>query len=118
VTMVGTGANIGLGHTVVPVEISLGGNGPEAPLGVGTYPDAIAIAPDGNRAYVTNYTSNSVTPIDLLTGKVLPSIPLGSTAGPAGIAITPMARWPTSPMRSRRNARDTITRSISPLTRP
>ena len=89
VTMVGTGANIGLGHTVVPVEISLGGNGPEAPLGVGTYPDAIAIAPDGNRAYVTNYTSNSVTPIDLLTGKVLPSIPLGSTAGPAGIAITP-----------------------------
>ena len=89
VTMVGTGASLGLGHTVVPVEVSLGGNGPEAPLGVGTYPDAIAVTPDGKRAYVTNYTSNSVTPLDLVTGKVLPSIPLGSTAGPAGIAITP-----------------------------
>ena len=88
-TLVGTGANLGLGHSVVPVEVSLGGSGPGAPLGVGTYPDAIAITPDGERAYVTNYTSNSVTPIDLVTGRVLPSIPLGSTAGPAGIAITP-----------------------------
>ncbi|MGD0983346.1 MAG: YncE family protein [Acidimicrobiales bacterium] len=89
VTMIGTGANVGLGHSVVPVEVSLGGNGPEAALDVGTYPDAIAITPDGKRAYVTNYTSNSVTPIDLGTGKVLPAIQLGSTAGPAGIAITP-----------------------------
>ena len=89
VTMIGTGASLYLGHTVVPVEVSPGGNGPGAPFGVGTWPDAIAITPDGERAYVTNYTSGSVTPIDLLTGRVLPAIPLSSAAGPAGIAISP-----------------------------
>ena len=74
---------------MIPVNISLGGGGPQAPFGVGTYPDAIAVAPGGERAYVANYTSNSVTPIDLVSGKVLPSIPLGGAAGPAGIAIAP-----------------------------
>jgi YVTN family beta-propeller protein len=87
--MVGTGANLGLGHDVIPIEVSIGGTGPGAAIGVGTYPDAIAITPDGERAYVTNYASNSVTPIDLLSGKVQASIRLGSSAGPAGIAITP-----------------------------
>jgi YVTN family beta-propeller protein len=89
VTMIGTGANVGLGHSVVPVEVSLGGNGPEPALEVGTYPDAIAITPDGKRAYVTNYASNTVTPIDLETEQVLPAVRLGPVAGPAGIAITP-----------------------------
>ncbi len=50
VTMIGfPGSNIGLGHTVVPVNISVGGNGPGAAVAVGTYPDAIAITPDGAR---------------------------------------------------------------------
>lgn len=89
VTMIGSGASIGVGHTVVPVNISVGGNGPGSAIGVGTYPDAIAITPDGARAYVTNYASNSVTPIDLATGKVLAPIALGANAGPAGIAIAP-----------------------------
>jgi len=89
VTMIGTGASIGIGHSVVPVNVSLGGTGAGTALAVGTYPDAIAITPSGTRAYVTNYTSNSVTPIDLQTGKALPSIALGSVAGPAGIAIAP-----------------------------
>jgi YVTN family beta-propeller protein len=89
VTTVGTGASIGLGHTVVPVNISPFGSGPQAPLGVGTYPDAIAITPNGERAYVANYTSNSVTPIDIVTDRVLPAIPLGPSAGPAGIAVAP-----------------------------
>ncbi|MGO9964383.1 MAG: YncE family protein [Acidimicrobiales bacterium] len=89
VTMIGTGANVGLGHSVVPVEVSPGGNGPEAALEVGTYPDAIAITPDGKRAYVTNYASNSVTPIDLETGQAMAPIQLAPTAGPADIAITP-----------------------------
>jgi len=87
--MIGTGASIGIGHSVVPVNVSLGGTGAGTALAVGTYPDAIAITPSGTRAYVTNYTSNSVTPIDLQTGKALPSIALGSVAGPAGIAIAP-----------------------------
>ncbi len=89
VTMIGPGSGIGLGHTVVPVNVSVGGTGAGTPIAVGTYPDAIAITPDGTRAYVTNYTSNSVTPVDLLTGKALPPIALGANAGPAGIAITP-----------------------------
>ncbi|MGA3352249.1 MAG: hypothetical protein ABSD85_03570 [Acidimicrobiales bacterium] len=89
VTMIGTGSNIGLGRSVVPVNVSVGGSGAASAFAVGTYPDAIAITPDGTRAYVTNYTSNSVTPIDLLTGKALPPIALGANAGPAGIAITP-----------------------------
>ncbi|MGA2530314.1 MAG: YncE family protein [Acidimicrobiales bacterium] len=89
VTMIGTGSNVGLGHSLVPVNVSVGGTGAGSAVAVGTYPDAIAITPDGTRAYVTNYTSSSVTPIDLLTGKALPSIALGASAGPAGIAITP-----------------------------
>ena len=63
--------------------------GAASPIGVGTYPDAIAITPDGTRAYVTNYTSNTVTPIDLATGRARCQIHLASNAGPAGIAITP-----------------------------
>lgn len=89
VTMIGAGANESLGHTLVPVNISVGGGGTSTALQVGTYPDAIAITPDGTRAYVTNYGSNSVTPVDLLTGKALAPIALGANAGPAGIAIAP-----------------------------
>lgn len=33
---------------------------------VGASPDAIAISPDGTRAYVTNYTSNNVSVIDIV----------------------------------------------------
>ena len=36
VTMAGAGGNIGLGHSVIPVNVSLGGGGPEAPFAVGT----------------------------------------------------------------------------------
>jgi len=86
--LAGNGA--GRGH-VIPVDISPGG-GPQAPIAVGSYPDAIAVTPNGERAYVTNYNSNSVTPIDLVTGKVLPAIALGASAGPAGVAIAPDGR--------------------------
>ena len=72
-----------------PGERLLGGTGVASQIAVGTYPDAIAITPDGDRAYVANYTSNSVTPIDLVTGKALAAIHLAANAGPAGIAITP-----------------------------
>ena len=58
----------------------------------GPIPAAIAVTPNGERAYVANYTSNSVTPIDVVTGRVLPAIPLGASAGPAGIAIAPDGR--------------------------
>ncbi|MGO9582527.1 MAG: YncE family protein [Acidimicrobiales bacterium] len=89
VTMIGAGANIGNGHSVIPVNVSVGGSGPGGAIRVGAWPDAIAITPDGTRAYVTNYNSDSVTPINLRTGTVLPSITLSANAGPAGIAIAP-----------------------------
>ena len=50
VTMVGTGGNLGLGHECHPIEVSIGGTGPGAAIGVGTYPDTIAITPDGQSA--------------------------------------------------------------------
>ena len=78
VTTVGTGASIGLGHSVVAINISPEGGGSRARIGVGTYPDAIAVTPNGRRAYVANYTSNTVTPIDLVTGRALPAIQLGA----------------------------------------
>jgi YVTN family beta-propeller protein len=91
VTVAGSGADAGLGDTVVPVEVSSGSVGVHLPtVRVGTFPDAIAIAPDGLTAYVTNYVSDTVTPIDLATDKAGKAIPAGP--GPAGIAIAPDGR--------------------------
>ena len=93
VTVIGSGNAAGNGHTVVPVDVTAsGGAGALAPIRVGTWPDAIAIAPGGRTAYVTNYTSNNVTVIDLATEKVVRHIDLGPTAGPAGIALAPNGR--------------------------
>jgi YVTN family beta-propeller protein len=50
-------------------------------------PLAIAIAPDGSTAYVTNHLSNTVAPIDTATGTAGAPIPVG--AGPLAIAIAP-----------------------------
>ncbi|MFE1934025.1 IPT/TIG domain-containing protein, partial [Streptomyces sp. NPDC059474] len=64
-----------------------------APIPVGTQPNFVAIAPNGN-AYVANIASSDVTVIDTTTNTVLvPSIPVGSgpwgiTVGPNGIAYT------------------------------
>lgn len=89
VTLAGTGSGIGTGKTVVPVTLTgfTGGNQVGGAIRTGGYPDAVAVAPDGSTAYVTNYTSNSVTPIDLSTDTPGKPIPVG--VGPAGIAIAP-----------------------------
>jgi len=54
---------------------------------VGSKPDAIAITPDGNTAYVTNSDSESVTPIEIATNTPEAEITVGSK--PDAIAITP-----------------------------
>jgi hyaluronoglucosaminidase len=89
VTLAGTKANLGFGSAVTPVTVSTDIGKPTvgATIAVGAYPDAVAIAPNGQTAYVANYSSNTVTPIDLLTGKATKAIPAGT--GPAGIAIAP-----------------------------
>jgi YVTN family beta-propeller protein len=54
---------------------------------VGTFPVAIAITPDGTRAYVTNYLPNTVSVINTATNAVIATIPVG--VGPELVAITP-----------------------------
>ena len=58
-----------------------------SPIAVGLNPDAIALNAIGNRAYVGNFSGNSVTVIDTAGSTVVSTIPLAST--PAGIALNP-----------------------------
>ena len=58
------------------------------PITVGKSPMAITITPDGSRAYVTNFSSDTVSVIDTTTNRVVGDpIPAGGT--PFAIAITP-----------------------------
>jgi YVTN family beta-propeller protein len=52
-------------------------------------PLGIAIAPDGDTAYVTNSNSNTVTPINLTSSVFGLAAPIRVGSGPAAIAITP-----------------------------
>jgi len=85
--LAGSGGNVGDGSTLVEVTLAPSPTSVGSPIKVGTYPDAVAVTPDGTLALVANYTSNSVTPISLPAGRVLPAVDAGS--GPAGIAVSP-----------------------------
>ena len=63
---------------------------PASIIPVGSNPYGIAIAPDGQTAYVTNAGSASVTPINLVTASAGPPIPVGLK--PQGIVVTPDGR--------------------------
>jgi len=52
-------------------------------------PLGIAIAPDGNTAYVTNSNGSTVTPIDLKSNPLTLETPIHVGSGPAAIAIVP-----------------------------
>lgn len=56
------------------------------PNGVGIFTSAVAITPDGTRAYVTD--GGGVSVIDTATITVIASLPVGGTS-PFGVAITP-----------------------------
>ncbi|WP_445183436.1 Hsp70 family protein [Pseudonocardia sp. Cha107L01] len=61
-------------------------------ISVGQGPSAVAISPDGRRAYVPNAGSgamagNTVSVIDTATNTVIATVPVG--VGPSGVAITP-----------------------------
>ncbi|MDV6278221.1 hypothetical protein R3Q06_32670 [Rhodococcus erythropolis] len=58
-----------------------------ATVPVGNGPVAVAVTPDGGRAYVTNGSDKSVSVIDTATDTVVDTVPVG--AFPAGVAITP-----------------------------
>jgi YVTN family beta-propeller protein len=87
VALAGAGNNFGFGHFLQKVDLTPGATGLQSRIPTGSYPDAVAVMPNGTRAYVTNYASNSVTPINLVTGKAGTAIPVGE--GPSAIAIAP-----------------------------
>ena len=56
-------------------------------IAVGSFPNAIAVTPDGSKAYVSNGGEETVTPIDLATDTAGTPIEVGQS--PQGIAVTP-----------------------------
>jgi YVTN family beta-propeller protein len=58
-----------------------------ATVGVGSFPLSVAVTPNGQRAYVTNQSSNNVSVIDTATNAVVATVPVG--LAPKGVAITP-----------------------------
>src|SRR5204863_256315 len=71
--------------TVTPITVATNTAGTN--ISVGNGPQAIAITPDGTKAYVANHGSNTVTPITLATNTAGTAITVGTS--PDGIAITP-----------------------------
>ena len=74
-----TAINAANGHTTVAHGAPPAMNGP---LG-------IAIAPNGDTAYVTNSSGDTVTPIDIRSSPFTLETPIRVGSGPAAIAITP-----------------------------
>jgi DNA-binding beta-propeller fold protein YncE len=72
---------------VVPVDVTAGTA--RTPILVGVSPTAIAIAPDGRTAYVTDGVTGTLTPLDLATATAGTAIPVTSAGGLSSIAITP-----------------------------
>jgi YVTN family beta-propeller protein len=60
--------------------------------GVGRDSVAVAIAPDGRRAYVPSFESDDVSVIDTTTDAVVTTIALPANSDPVGIAISPDGR--------------------------
>ena len=57
---------------------------------VGSFPDGVAVSPDGRRAYITNTGSGTVSVIDTATNKVIATIL--TSAQSVGIAVSPDGR--------------------------
>jgi YVTN family beta-propeller protein len=79
VSIIDTATNIVVGTTQVGGS-AFGG-------GLSVLPDGVAITPDANRVYVTNYRDNRVYIIDTETNTVVGFVSVGST--PSGIAMAP-----------------------------
>ena len=80
------------GQTTTTVTVSLASTpapvvGPVGLVGVGSQPTGVVFSPDGSRAYVTNFGSNTVSVINTATNTVTTTITVGSA--PYAAAITP-----------------------------
>jgi YVTN family beta-propeller protein len=71
--------------TVTPIDTAT--NKPGKPIKVGSFPDAIAITPNGGTVYVANGGDGTVTPIDTANGRSGTPIKVGDM--PDAIAVTP-----------------------------
>lgn len=56
-------------------------------VGVGRGPSAVALSPDGARAYVTNSTDRTVSVVDTATGTLVKSVAVGGSA--SAVALSP-----------------------------
>ena len=56
-------------------------------MGVGSYPQAVAVSPDGSRVYVANYGGDSVSVINTATNAVVATVSVGRR--PSGVAVSP-----------------------------
>ena len=61
-----------------------------ATVPVGHNPVGVAVTPDGQTAYVTNFGDNTVSEIDTASNTVAATIPVGNL--PEGVAVTPASR--------------------------
>jgi YVTN family beta-propeller protein len=61
-----------------------------ATIPVGTFPQGVAVSPDGRKVYVANESSNYVSVIDTAKNKVTATIPVGIE--PPGVAVSPDSR--------------------------
>ncbi len=87
VTQIGSGPSLGTAADATIIDLANLADVHRHHLGVGTFPDAVAVDAVRHVAYITNYGQGTVTPVDLFTGISKRAIPAGS--GPAGIAISP-----------------------------
>jgi YVTN family beta-propeller protein len=56
-------------------------------MNVGKWPDGIAVAPDGTKAYVANMGSNNVSVIDTANNTVTATVNVGKE--PNGVSVSP-----------------------------
>ena len=75
-------------NQLVPIDVAT--NTPGKPFGLNTIPNAVAITPDGDTAYVSTDRC-WVLVIDLTTGKQLAQVnrPQGASGCTSGVAVTP-----------------------------
>jgi DNA-binding beta-propeller fold protein YncE len=83
-----TGAMQIIGHTVTPVVTATGR--PGRPVPVGSFPDALAVTPDGRTLFAASQTGNTVTPVSLPAGRA--GSPIRAGPNPQALVVTPDGR--------------------------
>jgi YVTN family beta-propeller protein len=68
-------------------------------IGVGPYPDSVAVSPDGTRAYIVSTVNDSVSVINTRTGHLTATIHV--CRYPAAVAVSLAAPGSTSPTLNR-----------------